>query len=219
MERAVVLLSGGMDSTVCLAWAIREFDEILAIGFDYGQRHRVELEAAERIAEAAGVPFDLRSVGAMTGSALTDHAVEVRADGGFHNLPNTMTPGRNGIFLFHALNAAVPFGARHLVTGICLADEAGFPDCREDFRVSMEAALSLAVEEPIRVHAPLMHLDKASSVRLAVELGAEDLLALSHTCYEGKRPACGKCSACKARLRGFAEAGIQDPVPYLSSAA
>ena len=127
MERAVVLLSGGMDSTVCLAWAIREFDEVAAIGFDYGQRHRVELEAAERIARRAGVRFELRSVGTMTGSSLTDHTVEVRGDGGHRDLPNTMTPGRNGIFLFHALNAAVPFGARHLVTGICLADDAGFP--------------------------------------------------------------------------------------------
>lgn len=218
MERAVVLLSGGMDSTVCLAWAIREFDEVAAIGFDYGQRHRVELEAAERIARRAGVRFELRSVGTMTGSSLTDHTVEVRGDGGHRDLPNTMTPGRNGIFLFHALNAAVPFGARHLVTGICLADDAGFPDCREDFRESMERALGLAVEEPIRVHAPLMHLDKASTLQLAQELGALDLLTDSHTCYEGTRPACGRCTACRARLAGFAAAGLQDPIPYRTAA-
>ncbi len=219
MERAVVLLSGGMDSTVCLAWAMQQFDEVAAIGFDYGQRHRVELEAAERIADKAGVPFELRSVGTMTGSALTDHTVEVRGDGGHRDLPNTMTPGRNGIFLFHALNAAIPFGARHLVTGICLADEAGFPDCREDFRLGMERVLSVAVEEPIRVHAPLMHLNKAATLGLARELGALDLLAHSHTCYEGKRPACGRCTACQARLAGFAAVGLEDPIPYLSTAA
>lgn len=219
MKRAVVLLSGGMDSTVCLAWALREFDDVLAIAFDYGQRHRVELDAAACIAEKAGVAFECRSVGRMTGSSLTDHEIEVRADGGHHDLPNTMTPGRNGIFLFHALNAAVPFGASNLVTGICLADEAGYPDCRDDFRIAMETALSVSVETPIRIHAPLMHLSKAASVRLGVELGAMDLLALSHTCYEGKRPACGRCTACEARRRGFAEAGVEDPVPYLSSAA
>lgn len=219
MERAVVLLSGGMDSTVCLAWAKRKFDEVRAIGFDYGQRHRVELEAAAGVARAAGVGFEVRQVGSMTGSALTDHSLELRDDGGHHDLPNAMTPGRNGIFLFHALNVAVPFGARHLVTGICLADDGGYPDCRESFRASIEAALGLAVEQPIRVHAPLMHVTKAETVRLATELDALALLALSHTCYEGRRPACGRCTACQARLSGFLEAGVDDPILYASSAA
>lgn len=219
MERAIVLLSGGMDSTICLAWAKRKFDDVRAVAFDYGQRHRVELDAATTIAARAGVPFELRHVGTMAGSALTDHSMEVLADGGHHDLPNTMTPGRNGIFLFHALNVAIPFGARHLVTGICLADEAGFPDCREDFREAIERAMSLAVDVPMQVHAPLMHQSKADSVRMAVELGAMGLLAHSHTCYEGKRPACGQCPACLGRLHGFRDAGFVDPVAYISTAA
>lgn len=219
MERAVVLSSGGMDSTVCLAWAIRRFDEVLALGFDYGQRHRIELEAAAQIAERAGVPFELRNVGNLGGSALTDPSLELRPDGGHNDLPNAMTPGRNGVFLFHALNVAVRFGARHLVAGLCLADEAGFPDCREEFRSAIERTLGLAVDMPIRVHAPLMHLSKAASVQLAVDLGALELLGLSHTCYEGRRPACGRCTACKARLQGFREAGLEDPIPYVSTAA
>lgn len=215
MSSAVVLLSGGLDSTACLLWALRRFDEVHAVGFDYGQRHVVELEAAENIAREAGVSFRSVSIGGLAGSSLTDHSMALRSDGGHLDLPNTMTPGRNGVLLFHALNIAVTLGARHLVTGICFADDAGYPDCREPFRVAIERAMSLAVDLPIEVHAPLMKLSKSDTVAMTVELGGVNLLGLTHTCYEGARPACGRCTACTARLEGFQEAGRVDPVEYV----
>lgn len=211
---ALVLLSGGQDSTTCLAWAQRRFCEVSAVGFDYGQRHAIELLAAEAVADAAGVHFVVVPVHGLGGSSLTDHSMEVKADGGHRGLPNTFTPGRNAVFLSLAAGIAAQRGIADLVVGICQTDYSGYPDCRDSFREAMERALSLAVAVELTIHAPLMHLTKAQTVGLAVELEALDSLSLSHTCYQGARPACGICPACKLRLRGFAEHGIEDPVPY-----
>lgn len=214
---AVVLLSGGQDSTTCLSWALDNYDRVKAVGFDYGQRHRIELDAARKVAEEAGVEFEVVVVPGLRGSSLTDHDQEVDADGGLHGLPSTFTPGRNLVFLSLSVGVAVEFGAGALVTGICQTDFSGYPDCREDFRAAMERAVNKALGiDWMKIEAPLMELSKAETVLLAQSLGGLELLAHSHTCYEGVRPACGKCPACLLRLRGFQEAGVKDPVPYAS---
>ena len=213
-SKAVVLLSGGQDSTTCLAWALNRFEEVSAVGFDYGQRHAVELESAREVAAAAGVDFTLVRVPGLGGSSLTDHDQEVAATGGHLDLPTTFTPGRNAVFLSLAAGLAVQKGATNLVTGICQTDYSGYPDCRDDFRYAMQAALALAVGVPMEIHAPLMHLTKAETVEMAVNLDALDLLKESHTCYHGLRPACGLCPACQLRVKGFKEYGISDPIAY-----
>jgi 7-cyano-7-deazaguanine synthase len=209
---ALVLLSGGQDSTTCLAWALARFSEVHAVAFDYGQRHAVELESAQAVASEAGVGLDIIPVHGLGGSALTDHTAEVKADGGHMDLPTTFVPGRNAVFLSIAAGLAVQRGAAHLVTGICQTDYSGYPDCRDDFRAAMEQALSLAVGAPLTIHAPLMKLTKAETVHLAASLGALGLLGKSHTCYQGARPPCRECPACVLRERGFNEAGLVDPL-------
>jgi 7-cyano-7-deazaguanine synthase len=212
---AVVLLSGGQDSTTCLAWAQRQFARVRSLAVDYGQRHRVELQAAAEIARRAGVehavvPCD--SFRALGGNALTsDEAVQagVRAE---NALPNTFVPGRNLIFLALAGAFAYQRGAANVVTGVCETDYSGYPDCRETTIRAMESALRLGMDAPFALHTPLMHLTKAETVRLARDLGALPLLAWSHTCYNGRVPPCGECPACLLRAKGFAEAGIADPL-------
>lgn len=211
----VVLLSGGQDSTTCLAWAQQHWERVEALCFDYGQRHRIELQAAKRIAAMAGVPFSLLpcdSFTALGGNALTgDEAVDEAlptADA----LPNTFVPGRNLIFLGLAAAFAWQRGISDLVTGVCETDYSGYPDCREATMESLAQTLSLGLDTPMRIHTPLMHLDKAATVRLAADLGALSLLAESHTCYQGHVPPCGCCPACRLRAKGFAEAGVADPL-------
>ena len=214
-DRAVVLLSGGQDSTTCLALAIKEMgaENITALAFDYGQRHRIELESAHAITEACGVKLVVIQAPGLRGSSLTDHDRELVA-GGHGDLPATFVPGRNLVFLALALGVAVEREAGVIVTGICQTDYSGYPDCREAFRRSAQDALSHAVDAEVRILAPLMWLTKAESVTLAVDAGALPLLALSHTCYQGMSPACGACPACRIRLRGFQEAGVEDPILY-----
>ncbi|MCH2423882.1 MAG: 7-cyano-7-deazaguanine synthase QueC [Acidimicrobiales bacterium] len=215
---AVVLLSGGQDSTTCLAWALHHFDRVKALAFDYGQRHAVELDSAQLVADEAGVDLEVVAVEGLRGSSLTDHDQEVTSGGGMHGLPSTFTPGRNLVFLALSVGVAVEYGAENIVTGICQTDYSGYPDCRERFRGAMEGAIRAALDaDGMIVHAPLMSLTKAETVDLAVELEALPLLAHSHTCYHGQRPACGDCPACELRLRGFEEAGVDDPIPYLAS--
>lgn len=214
-DAAVVLLSGGQDSATCVAWALATFTRVKAVIFDYGQRHNVELAAAVAIAAAARIEHEIVPITGLRGSSLTDHEREVTADGGMHGLPSTFTPGRNAVFMSIAAGVAVEFGAGNLVTGICQTDYSGYPDCREDFRVAMEATLNAALGiDWFRIHAPLMFRTKAQTVELAVELEAMPLLKHSHTCYLGERPACGTCPACVLRLKGFAEQGVADPIAY-----
>jgi 7-cyano-7-deazaguanine synthase len=217
-EKVLVVLSGGQDSTTCLYWAIERFgrDNVSTLTFDYGQRHRIELECATRIAEQAGVsntclPID--TFAALGGDALTDDAIEVQSptmeEGG---LPNTFVPGRNLIFLTFAAAYAYRLGISHLVTGVAQTDYSGYPDCREDTINSLQETLRAGMESDIVIHAPLMHLSKGQTVELCERLGGLSAMALTHTCYEGERPPCGDCPACQLRAKGFAEAGIADPL-------
>jgi len=217
-RKALVVLSGGQDSTTCLYWALDRFGgtAVSAITFDYGQRHRIELDCARRVAERAGIPhacLPIDTFRALGGDALTDDAVAVRdetdADSG---LPNTFVPGRNLVFLTFAAAWAWPRGIGNLVTGVAQTDYSGYPDCRESTLASLEQTLRLGMESDVVVHAPLMHLSKKDTVLLAERLGALDAMALTHTCYNGERPPCGHCPACRLRAKGFREAGIADPL-------
>jgi 7-cyano-7-deazaguanine synthase len=217
-EKALVVLSGGQDSTTCLYWAMERFghDNVSTITFDYGQNHRIELECAARIAAHVGVdntclPID--TFAALGGNALTDAAIEVESkapvDG---ELPNTFVPGRNLVFLTFAAAYAYQRGIGNLVTGVAQTDYSGYPDCRDDTIRALQQTLRAGMDSDIVIHTPLMHLSKRETVELAVQLGGLSAMALTHTCYNGKRPPCGVCPACELRAKGFAEAGIEDPL-------
>ncbi len=217
-EKALVVLSGGQDSTTCLYWAIERFGRanVSTISFDYGQRHKIELKCAARIAEHASVSnacLPINTFAALGGDALTDSDIEVQnqtsADSG---LPNTFVPGRNLVFLTFAAAYAYQRGIDHLVTGVAQTDYSGYPDCREDTIRALQQTLRAGMESAVLIHTPLMHLSKKESVELAMQLGALPALALTHTCYKGQRPPCGECPACELRAKGFAEAGIEDPL-------
>ncbi len=217
-NRALVVLSGGQDSTTCLYWAIERFgrEAVETITFDYGQRHRIELECAAEVAAFAGVantvlPID--TFGALGGDALTDRDVAVQPGvDAATRLPNTFVPGRNLVFLTFAAAFAWPRGIDHLVTGVAQTDYSGYPDCREETIEALQRALRLGMESDVTIHTPLMHRSKKDTVELARDLGALPAMALTHTCYNGERPPCGQCAACELRAKGFAEAGIDDPL-------
>lgn len=222
-EKALVVLSGGQDSTTCLYWAIERFgrDNVLTITFDYGQRHRIELECASRVAEHAGVPntcLPIDTFSALGGDALTDSGitVETLASSG-NDLPNTFVPGRNLVFLTFAAAFAYQRGIRNLVTGVAQTDYSGYPDCRDETIRALQQTLRIGMESDVVIHTPLMHLSKRETVELARDLGGLLAMALTHTCYNGQRPPCGHCPACELRARGFAEAGIEDPINDLFS--
>lgn len=216
--QALVLLSGGQDSTTCLYWAIDRFGEqnVSTVTFDYGQRHRIELDCAHEIAAAAGVanvclPID--TFATLGGDALTDPNIDVGAEpDAASGLPNTFVPGRNLILLTFAAAYAYPRHIGHLVAGVAQTDYSGYPDCRAATIASLERTLRLGMQSDVEIHTPLMHRSKKETVLLARELGALDAMALTHTCYNGRRPPCGECPACLLRAKGFAEAGIEDPL-------
>ena len=216
--KALVLLSGGQDSTTCLYWAIDRFGHgnVSAVSFDYGQRHRIELDCAAAIAEQAGVahrclPIDTFT--ALGGDALTDAGIAVKPEvDDSTGLPNTFVPGRNLIFLTYAAALAWQLGIANLVTGVAQTDYSGYPDCRAETLEALQQAVRLGMESDVEIHAPLMHLSKKETVELARDLGGLEAMALTHTCYNGKRPPCGECPACVLRAKGFAEAGIEDPL-------
>ncbi|WP_024301612.1 7-cyano-7-deazaguanine synthase QueC [Pseudogulbenkiania sp. MAI-1] len=219
-DKALVVLSGGQDSTTCLYWALQRFGagNVEAVTFDYGQRHRVELDCAKTIAALAGVPHTVLPIdtfAAIGGNALTDASITpeqgARADDDTE-LPNTFVPGRNLIFLSFAAAFGYTRGARHLVTGVAQTDYSGYPDCRENTLKALELALRLGLDSRVELHTPLMYLSKAETVHLAERVGALEALAFSHTCYNGEQPPCGHCAACELRARGFAEAGVADPL-------
>ncbi|MGB5332047.1 MAG: 7-cyano-7-deazaguanine synthase QueC [Woeseiaceae bacterium] len=217
-ERALVVLSGGQDSTTCLYWAIERFGKgnVSTITFDYGQRHKIELDCAARIAAHASVtnaclPID--TFAALGGDALTDSDIEIEKNTSANSgLPNTFVPGRNLVFLTFAAAYAYQRGIDHLVTGVAQTDYSGYPDCREDTIRSLQQTLRAGMESAVVIHTPLMHLSKKETVELAVQLDALPAMALTHTCYKGERPPCGECPACELRAKGFAEAGIEDPL-------
>lgn len=231
MRSAVVLFSGGQDSTTCLYLARTLFDRVYALSVYYGQRHAAEIEQARRIAQLAGVPhkiIELPEFGHLVGGATALVRPDVAkgdqpalaGSGGLvdaampQGLPTSFVPGRNALLLTLAASYAATLGAKDVVTGVCQTDYSGYPDCREDFVQAMQAALDVAMPtslRPVRVHAPLMRLTKAETVRLARRLpGAWEGLALSMTCYNGQLPGCGTCPACELRARGFAATGY-DP--------
>jgi 7-cyano-7-deazaguanine synthase len=224
--KAVCLLSGGLDSATCLALARRQGFQCYALSFDYGQRHRVELEAARRIARDLGavwhvvLRFDLRAFG---GSALTDdwevpkgRPLEEVGQG----IPVTYVPARNTVFLSFALAWAETLGAADIFLGVNAVDYSGYPDCRPEFIETFERLANLATRAGVegrmrfKIHTPLIHLSKAEIVKLADSLGVD--FRLTHSCYdpdERGRP-CGECDACLLRTKGFQEAGLDDPLEY-----
>ena len=215
---AVVVFSGGQDSTTCLAWALAKFSTVECVTIDYGQRHRVELDAAKRICAAVGVrqvqiPCD--SFRALGGNSLTGEEAVANGLNPITGLPNTFVPGRNLILLSLAAAYGYQRGMTDIVTGVCQTDYSGYPDCRQDTMTALQAALWAGLEAPVTIHTPLMWLTKAETVVLMRDLGRLDLLALSHTCYNGQVPPCGTCPACLLRAKGFAEAGIPDPLVKL----
>ena len=212
---AIVLLSGGQDSATCLAIAKQKYRNIHCICFDYGQRHRVEIKASQALAKKAGASFQLIDIQFMTtlsNSAMihSDQPIEQK-DGG---LPTTFVPGRNALFLTVAAMVAHQKHINIIYTGVCQTDYSGYPDCRESFIQSQMNTINLAMASSIQIETPLMHLTKADTVRLMNELGCLDWYSQTHTCYEGKVPACGKCPACVLRLNGFKQANIIDPLSY-----
>lgn len=217
MTKALVLLSGGQDSTTCLYWAINEYgqDEVSTVTFDYGQRHRIELECAGKIAEIAGVSnrvLPANTFEALGGNSLTD-TLEVESDlDDETQLPNTFVPGRNLIFLTYAAAYAYQLHVQHLVCGVAQTDYSGYPDCRSETIEALQKAINLGMETDISIHTPLMWKSKAETVAMADELDAMQAMAFSHTCYNGMQPPCGECAACQLRAKGFEEAGVVDPL-------
>lgn len=222
---ALVVLSGGQDSTTCLFWAKQRFAEVHAITFDYGQRHRIEIDAAIRVAELANVAthriVNVRGLMEST-SPLVDHSTELERYDSFEQMDEvigdrvelTFVPMRNAFFLTLAANRALALKCRNLVTGVCQQDNANYPDCRESFvRLQQHTINSALGITDFVIHAPLMHLSKAESVKLAMETpGAMEALAYSHTCYSGEFPPCGSCHACVLRAHGFEQAQVPDPL-------
>ncbi|WP_324625723.1 7-cyano-7-deazaguanine synthase QueC [Acinetobacter sp. MD2(2019)] len=218
--RAIVLLSGGLDSTTCLAWAQANY-ECIALSFMYGQRSTTELDAAKALAQRAGVEhrvinIDLANLG---GSALTDHniAVPEQAQDG---IPVTYVPARNTIFLSYALAAAEVFSAEAIVIGVNAVDYSGYPDCRPAFIDAFANLASLATKagvegKPLRIETPLLHLSKGNIIRLGLEHGVDYSQTVS--CYQAddQGRACGKCDSCRLRKEGFAQAEVADPTRYI----
>ncbi len=221
---ALVLFSGGQDSTTCLAWALSRYERVETVGFDYGQRHRIEMDCRVQVLMQLRQQFpawsprlgedhvlDLRVLGQLSDSALTDErAIAMAASG----LPNTFVPGRNLLFLTFAATLAYRRGLKFLVGGMCETDYSGYPDCRDDTLKALQVALSLGMDERLVIETPLMWLDKAQTWSLARDLGGQPLMDImvehTHTCYLGDRAqrhawgyGCGHCPACELRAQGF----------------
>jgi 7-cyano-7-deazaguanine synthase len=219
-KSAVVLLSGGLDSMVCAAIARERGFEVVALTIDYNQRHRVELDAAQRIGSKLAdrhvvLPLDLRAFG---GSALTSD-IAVPKGGVGEGIPVTYVPARNTIFLSLALGLAEASGARDIFIGVNALDYSGYPDCRPDFIAEYEKLANLATKagvegEGFTIHAPLQHMTKADIAKEAQRLGLD--AGISHSCYDPRADGahCGECDACRLRAKGFAEAGLADPTIY-----
>ena len=221
MEHALVLFSGGQDSTTCLAWALDRYDQVETIGFDYGQRHRVEMacRAPVRAALDARWPgrlgqdhvIDLQAGMAALGQ--TAMTAEVAIAMGEDGLPNTFVPGRNLLFLTYAAALAYRRGVRRIVAGVCETDFSGYPDCRDDTVKAMQVALNLGMQQRFVLETPLMWLDKAATWAMAESLDVLDvIIAQTHTCYLGERGVlhewgygCGTCPACTLRAAGYAK--------------
>lgn len=221
---ALILFSGGQDSTTCLAWALDRFGHVETVGFDYGQRHDVELQCRQTILGSIRRDFPawsdklgddhmvpMKELGAISQTAMTE---EVAFETGKQGLPNTFVPGRNLLFFTYAATIAWRRGIRHLVGGMCETDYSGYPDCRDDTLKALQVSLNLGMEMRSVIHTPLMWIDKARTFAVAQSLGGEQLLDLvveqSHSCYRGDRThrhewgyGCGDCPACELRANGW----------------
>ena len=225
-DTALVLFSGGQDSTVCLAWALQRFARVETVGFAYGQRHAVEMDVRPRVRDALRTldplwavrlgedhVIDLASLGQISETALTrDAAIRMSENG----LPTTFVPGRNLVFLTFAAALAYRRSTRHLVAGMCETDYSGYPDCRDDTIKAMQVALTLGMDRRFVLHTPLMWIDKAETFALAQAIGGDRLVdsvvELTHSCYLGDRSmrhdwgyGCGECPACQLRAAGYAK--------------
>ena len=225
-SKALVLFSGGQDSATCLAWALSRFAHVETIGFDYGQRHIVELECRQTVFSKLRSAFpawserlgedhllDMSVLGRISDTALTqDKAIEMQRNG----LPNTFVPGRNLLFFTFAAAVAYRRGLEVLVGGMCETDYSGYPDCRDNTLKALQVTLSLGMDSPMVVETPLMWIDKAATLKRAYELGGDALIRIirddTHTCYRGDRSTrhewgygCGACPACDLRRQGFAD--------------
>lgn len=224
--KAVCLLSGGLDSSTCLAYALRQGFECYALSFDYGQRHRIELEAAARVAAQLGaarhrivrIGLDEFGGSALTGKGPVPKGRSLQEMGA--GIPPTYVPARNTVFLAVALAWAEILGAADIFLGVNAIDYSGYPDCRPEFIEAFQRAANLGTKLGVegrarfRIHAPLIRMSKAEIVKLAIELGVD--LKLTHSCYdpgEDGRP-CGACDSCLLRRKGFSEAGLTDPLEY-----
>ena len=208
-RKAIVIFSGGQDSTTCLIQAITEYgiENVEVISFQYGQRHAIELEKAKWIAQDLGVQqtlIDMSVIKAITHNALMDESVEIKKKS--DDMPNTFVDGRNALFLLYAAIYAKGQGISDIITGVCETDFSGYPDCRDVFIKSMNVTLNLAMDYRFNLKTPLMYLNKAQTWQLADELGALDYIRRhTHTCYEGVEGGCGKCPSCILRDKGLAE--------------
>ena len=206
-EKAVVVFSGGQDSTTCLLWALTQYEEVYTVTFDYGQRHIEEIKCAEEIAKELNVPFkvlDMTLINQLSANALTRSDIEVK-EGKDGELPSTFVPGRNHLFLSFAAVYAQSIGARHIITGVCETDFSGYPDCRDVFVKALNVSINLAMDTSLEFHTPLMWLDKAETWKLADELNGLDFVReRTLTCYEGIRgDGCGECPSCVLRKNGL----------------
>lgn len=229
-ESAILIYSGGQDSTTCLLWALEKFYQVQAISFNYDQRHNIELECAKKIIGLINsgkftfrnskskkinidhviidIPF-LSKI--LQTSMIQDSEIKIDETSG---LPTTFVPGRNILFLTIATAYAYQHNICHLVAGVCQTDYSGYPDCRDATIKSLQATLKLGMDYDIIIHTPLMWKTKAEIIKLMEHLGGLELYKYTHTCYKGERPACGECPACELRLKGFKEAGLEDPLEY-----
>lgn len=207
-ETALVVFSGGQDSTTCLYWAKREFKKVWALSFLYGQKHQKEVELAREIARKAGVEFqvmDVSFIASLAQNSLTDTTITMDQEKPEGGVPNTFVPGRNLFFLSIAAVFAREHGIHHIVTGVSQTDFSGYPDCRDAFIKSLNVTLNLAMDEQFVIHTPLMWIDKAETWALADELGVLDLVRHETlTCYNGvPGDGCGHCPACTLRRQGL----------------
>ncbi|MDK7114492.1 7-cyano-7-deazaguanine synthase QueC [Staphylococcus pettenkoferi] len=205
-EKAIVVFSGGQDSTTCLFWAQKHFEHVELVTFQYGQRHDKEIEVAEAIAKEQGLKhhvLDMSLLSQLTPNALTQHDMDIEQEG--DETPNTFVPARNLLFLSFAGALAYQLNAKNIITGVCETDFSGYPDCRDSFIKSMNVTLSLSMDKDFVIHTPLMWLDKKETWALSDELGVLDYIRHNTlTCYNGIiGEGCGTCPACQLRARGL----------------